>query len=110
MRNASANQQLTMLATIEREVCLRGVMNIARVSGKSDLDTGEAGDGKSNARIDVAIAMATEATPMAVETLRATKVDLTERNENRKRRTTSEALATTMAPSIWWSRMERTMR
>jgi len=80
----SANQQATTRTTLEGEFCLPGVMTEARVSGSSDLDLGEAGDGRSDA-------------PM-------------ERHENGKRRTRNEALLTAVAPSVWRSRMEWTTR
>jgi len=89
---------------------LTGVMTEARVSGRSDLDTGEAGDGRSNAPMDVAMEMATAATPVAAETAGTTIVEPMERNENGKRRRRSEAVATAVDPSDWRSRMERTMR
>jgi len=84
-------------------------MSEARVSGKSDLDTEEARDGRSDAPMDVAMEMATEATPVAAETTGATIVEIMERNQNGKRRRRSDALAPTVTPSDCRSRMERTM-
>jgi len=76
-------------------------MTEARGSERSDLDTGEAGDRRSDAPVDVAMEMTT------AETAGATIFELMERNENGKRRRRSEAPAT---PSDWRSRMERKMR
>jgi len=76
-------------------------MTEARGSERSDLDTGEAGDRRSDAPVDVAMEMTT------AETAGATMFEPMERNENGKRRRRSEAPAT---PSNWRSRMERTMR
>jgi len=82
-------------------------MTQIRVSGRSDLDEGEAGKGRSDAPMDVAMEMATAAPPIAAETVGAAIFEPMERNENGKRRKTSERLA---APSDWRSRMERTIR
>jgi hypothetical protein len=76
-------------------------MTEARGCERSYLDTGEAGDRRSNVPVDVAMEMTTE------ETAGATMFDPMERNENGKRRRRSEAPAT---PSDWRSRMERAMR
>jgi hypothetical protein len=81
------------------EVCLTEMMTEVRVSGRSDLDAGEAGDGRSDAPMEVAMEMATGATPVAAETAGATIVEPMERNENGKRRRKSEAPATALAPS-----------
>jgi hypothetical protein len=78
-----------------------------RGSERSDLDAGEAGDGRSDAPMDMAMEMATAATSIAAETAGVTIFEPMERNENGKRRRRSEAPAT---PSDWRSRMERTMR
>jgi hypothetical protein len=56
-----------MRTTLEREVCLTEVMTKARVSRRSDLDTGEAGDGRSDPPIDVGMEMGTAATLAATE-------------------------------------------
>jgi hypothetical protein len=85
-------------------------MTEVRVSGRSDLDAGEAGDGRSDASMEVAMEMATAATPVAAETAGATIVEPMERNENGKRRRKIEAPATALAPSDWRSRMERMVR
>ena len=69
-------------------------MTEARGSERSDLDTGEAGDGRSNAPVDVAMEMTTEVTPTAAETAGATMFEQMERNENGKRRRRCEAPAT----------------
>ena len=78
-----------------------------RVSRRSDLDAGEAENGRSDAPMDVAMEMATAATSIAAETAGATLFEPMERNENGERRRRSEALAAT---SDWRSRMERTIR
>jgi hypothetical protein len=78
-----------------------------RGSERSDLDAGEAGDGRSDAPMDMAMEMATAATSIAAETAGVTIFEPMERNENGKRRRRSEAPAT---PSDRRSRMERTMR
>ena len=85
-------------------------MTKARASGRSDLDTGEEGDGRSNARMDVAMEMAMAATPVTAESAGAITVEPMERNEYGKQRRLTEALATAVAPSDWRCRMERTMR
>jgi hypothetical protein len=85
-------------------------MTEARASGRSDLDTGEAGDGRSDAPMDVAMEMAMAATPVAAETAGAITVEPMERNKNGKRRRRSEALASAVATSDWRSCMERTKR
>jgi len=110
LRKASANQQATTRTTLEREVYLTAVMNEARGSGRSDLDTGEMGDGRSDAPVDVAMKIATAATPVATQTAGATVVEPMERNKNGKRSRRSEALSTTVAPSYWRRRMDRTMQ
>jgi hypothetical protein len=89
---------------------LTGVMTEAIVSGRSDLDTGEAEDGRSDTPMDVVMEMATAATPVTAETAGTTIVEPMERNENGKRRMRSKAVATAVTPSDWRSRMERTMR
>jgi len=47
-------------------------MTEARISKRSDLDTGEAGDRRSDAPMDAAMEMMTAATPTHVETAGAT--------------------------------------
>ena len=84
-------------------------MTKARVSGSSDLDMGEVGDGRSDVPIDLAMERALAATPLAAETAGATIVEPMERNGNGKQRRMSEALATGVAPSDCRRRMERTM-
>jgi len=79
-------------------------MTQVRGSERSDLDTGEAGDGRSDVAMDVVMEMATRPTPIAAETAAATIFEPMERNENRKRRRRSEAKATARD---WRSRMER---
>jgi hypothetical protein len=87
-------------------------MTETRVSRRSDLDTGEAGDGRSNEPIYVAMemAIATAGTPVAAETAGAIIIQPMEENKNQKRRRRSEALVTAVAPTNWRSRMERTTR
>jgi len=77
------------------------------VSGRSDLDPGEAADGRSDAPMDVPMEMAT---PIAAETGGTTMVEPMERKDNGKRRRKSEAPLTALAPSDWRSRMERAVR
>ena len=72
------------------------------VSKRSDLDAGEGGDGRRDAPMDMAMQVATAATPAGV-----TIFEPMESNENGKRRRRSEAPA---APTDWRSRMERTIR
>jgi len=76
-----------------------------RVSRRSDLDTGGAENGRSDAPMDVATEMAT-ATAIATETAGAGIFEPMERNENGKLGRRSEAPA---APSDWRSCMERTI-
>jgi len=78
-----------------------------RVRGRSDLGAGEAENGRNDAPMYVAMEMATAATSIAAETAGATRLEPMKRNENGKRRKASEA---PVAPSDWWSRMERTIR
>ena len=59
--------------------------------------------------MDVAMEMATAATPVAAGTAGTTIVEPMERNENGKRRRRSEAVATAVATSDWRRGMERTM-
>jgi len=82
-------------------------MSEARVSERSDMDMGEAGDRKSDVPMDMAMEMTTAATPTAIG---ATIFEPMERNEHGKQSRKSEALVTTLAPSDWRSRMERIMR
>jgi len=53
-----------------------------RVTVRSDLDAGEAEKGRSDAPMDVAMEMATVATPIAAETAGAAIFEPMERNEN----------------------------
>jgi len=93
--DGSANQQATTRTTLEKEVCFTGVMIEATDSGRSELDTGEAGDGRSDAPRDVPMEMATAVTPIAEETTGASIFERMERNEKGMRRWRSE----TSAPS-----------
>lgn len=74
MRDASANQYATTRNTLESEVCLSGVMTETRVSRRSNLDMGEAGNGRSDTAMDVAMDMVMVATPVSTETAGATIV------------------------------------
>jgi len=82
-------------------------MTEARVSERSDLDTGEAGDRSSDAPMDVAMEMISAAIPTAAQTACATMFEPMDRNENGKRRRRSKAPVT---PNNSRSGMERTMR
>ena len=89
-----------------REDYITGVRTKVRVSERSDLDTGEAGQGRSDGPMAVAMEMATAATPTALETAGGTIFEQMERIENGNGRRKSEALA----PSDWRRCEERTMR
>jgi len=69
---------------------------VVRGSERNDLDTAGAGDGRSDAPIDVAMEMATTVTPIAAETAGGTIFEPMERNENGTQRKRSEATATAM--------------
>jgi len=77
------------------------------MSRRSDLDAGEAGNGRSNTPIVVVMEMATEATAITTDIAGATLFEPIERNENSKRSRRSVA---PLAPSDWKSRMERTIK
>jgi hypothetical protein len=53
-----------------------------RGSKRSDLDTGESGDGRSDAPMDIEMEMATAATSIAAETPGVTIFEPMQRNEN----------------------------
>jgi hypothetical protein len=89
--------------TLERDICLTGVMTEARGSEWSDLGTGEAGDRRSHVRMDVAKEMPTTVTRTTAETAGTTRFEAMQKNGNWERRRKSEALLT---PSNWRSRME----
>jgi len=72
-------------------------------SERSDQDPGDAGDGRSDMPIDMAIEIVTAATSIAAETAGVTIFELMERKENGKRKRRCEAPAT---PSDWRSRMQ----
>jgi len=93
-----------------KEVCLTEMMSEVRVSDMSHLETGEAGNRRSDAPMVVPMEMATAATAITVETAGATIFELMERYENRKWRSRMEAQATALAPSDWRSRMDRTVQ
>jgi len=66
------------------EVSRTEMMTEVRVSRRSQLDGGEAGDVTSDAPMDVAIEMARPAIPGAKETAGATIAEPMERNQNGK--------------------------
>jgi GTP cyclohydrolase III len=74
-------------------------MTEASVSRRSDMDTGEAGDGRSDLPMDMAIemAVATAATPIAAETEGTTIDEPMERNGSAQSNRRSEALVTAVA-------------
>ena len=76
------------------------------MSERSDLVMGEAGDGSSDAPMDMAMRMATAVTPIAAETAGASTVEPRERNKKGTRRTRSDAPATAFAPEDWRSCIE----
>jgi hypothetical protein len=76
-------------------------------SERRDLDEGGAGDGRSDAPMDVPTDMARAATSITAETVGVTIFEPMERNDNGKRNSRSEIRAT---PRDWRSCMERTMR
>jgi hypothetical protein len=82
-------------------------MTEARGNKRSDLDTGQAENRRSDMPMDVAIEMTTVATPSTAQTAGATMFAPMKRNENGKRRRRSVAPETL---SDWRSCMERTMR
>jgi hypothetical protein len=77
-----------------------------RVSGRSDLDAGEAENRKSDAPMDEAMEMATAVTSIAVETAYATIFERMENNDHANRRWWSEV---PVAPSDCRCGMGRTI-
>jgi hypothetical protein len=77
------------------------------VSGRSDLDAGEVGNGRSDGPMDVEMKIVTEATSITAETAGPTVFEMMERYENGKQRRWREV---PVAPSDWRSCMERTIR
>jgi hypothetical protein len=71
------------------------------------LDTGDEGDRRSDGLLDVAMERTSVVTRRTVDTAGATVFEPMEKNNKRKWRWRSNAAAT---PSVWRSRMERTMR
>ena len=59
-------------------------MTEVRVSERSESDTGELVDGRSDAPMDVVMEMPTDVTPIAADTPSATISERKERNENGK--------------------------
>jgi hypothetical protein len=82
-------------------------MTEVRRSERSRLDTGGAGDGTSDAVIDMVMEMATAVTSITTETAGEDTLDPMERTENRKQRRRSEVPAAAWALGDWRSRMER---
>jgi len=80
-------------------------MTDVRVSERRGLDTAEAADGRSDAPMDMAMAMATAVTSIAAGTADEATLEPMGRNENVKRRR-SELLATAWALGDWRSFME----
>jgi len=76
------------------------------VNERSEQDTGEAGDGRSDAPMDLAMEMATAGTPPATVTAARTTFELMVRNENGKRGMKSDA----PDPCDWRSSIARTMQ
>jgi len=75
------------------------------VSKRSDLGTGEAGDGTGDAPMDMVMEMAMAVTPIAMETAGVATLEPMERNEHGKRRRRSEAPATALGPGDRRGRM-----
>jgi len=67
-------------------------MTKVRGSEMSDLDTGEAGDGRNDTPMDVVMEMAMIATPIAAKTVGTTIFEPMERNDNGRWDSGSEAL------------------
>jgi hypothetical protein len=81
-------------------------MNEVRVTERSELDAGTAGDGRNDAPMVMAIEMAMAVNPIAVVTVGAATLEPMERNKNGKRRRWSKAPATIIVTGGWSSRME----
>ena len=96
---------------LARDICLTGLMTEAGVSGKSDLDTGQAGDGRKYAPTDVAIemAIATAVTPVTADTAGATTVERTERKDIGKRRMRSSMVWTMRHQAQELTQLHRTI-
>jgi len=86
----------------EKEACLTETMSKARVSERSDLNTGQPGDRRCDMPMDIAMEMTTAVTPTAVETAGTTIFQLMERNENGIRRRRSQAPATPAIGRAAW--------
>jgi len=84
-----------------------GVTTEVRGSQRSDLDTGAAGDRRSDTPMDVVMEMATTVTPIAADTAGAPNYELMDINENGKRRRRSEAPPTALASGDLRSRIGR---
>jgi hypothetical protein len=61
--------------TLKREGCPTGVLTEDRVRVRSELGTGDVGDGRSDAPMDVAMEVSTAATPTPTEASAATKFE-----------------------------------
>jgi len=86
------------------------MMTEVRVSKRSDLDRGEAGDGRSDTPMDAAMERATVARPIATDTPGTTIFQPMERNEIGKRRRSRQAVRTAWACSDWSSRIKKAVR
>ena len=80
------------------------------MSKRSDLDTGEVANGRSDAPMDMAMEMATAVTPIATEATGGATYGPMERNENGKQRRRSVVAATAWARRDWRSHMERAVQ
>jgi len=93
-----ANKQATKWTTVQREVPITGVTTEARVRGRTDLDSGDARDRRSDAPMALEMEMTTAATLTSAETVGPIMFEPMEGNGNGKWRRRSEALAT---PTDW---------
>jgi len=73
------------------------------VCKRSDLETGEAENGRSDARTDVGMGRAMAVTPIRVDPPGAAPLEPMERNKNGQQRRSSQALVSTLGPGHWWS-------
>jgi len=83
-------------------------MTKVRVSGRRDLDMGEAGDSRSNMTTDMVMEMVMVATTIAADYTSMGILELTERNKNGKWSKRSQALMSAMGPGDWRRCMEQT--
>jgi hypothetical protein len=85
---------------------MKEVMTKFTVSTRSDLETEEVANGRSDAPMDVAMKMAKAPISCGMETVDKHVLELMEGNENAKRRRRSDAPA---ALNNWKTRIERTI-